>query len=45
MKLAVQQIEDELGRPINAELLAETLRELFDKADPRAASSARSTSS
>ncbi|MER7316519.1 MULTISPECIES: hypothetical protein [Streptomyces] len=35
MKLAVQQIEDELGGPIDAELLAETLRELFDEADPK----------
>ena len=34
-KLAVQQIEDELGGPIDAELLAETLRELFDAADPK----------
>ncbi|MFE7617868.1 hypothetical protein [Streptomyces sp. NPDC057496] len=35
VKLAVQQIEDELGGPIDAELLAETLRELFDEADPK----------
>lgn len=34
-KLAVQQIEDELGGPIDADLLAETLRELFDEADPK----------
>jgi hypothetical protein len=35
VKLAVQQIEDELGGPIDAEFLAETLRELFDEADPK----------
>ncbi|MEU2995066.1 hypothetical protein ACPCAJ_34290 [Streptomyces griseoincarnatus] len=35
VKLAAQQIEDELGGPIDAEFLAETLRELFDEADPK----------
>ncbi|WP_217143782.1 hypothetical protein [Streptomyces sp. AC627_RSS907] len=35
VKLAVQQIEDELGGPIDAEFLAETLRELFDEAEPK----------
>ncbi|MFC8273835.1 hypothetical protein ACFUJR_15180 [Streptomyces sp. NPDC057271] len=35
VKLAVQQIEDELGGSIDAEFLAETLRELFDEADPK----------
>ncbi|MFD3484922.1 hypothetical protein [Streptomyces sp. NPDC058665] len=33
-KHALQQIEDELGGPLDAEFLAETLRELFDEADP-----------
>ncbi|MET9077898.1 hypothetical protein ABZX95_38445 [Streptomyces sp. NPDC004232] len=33
-KLALQQIEDELDGPVDAELLAEVLRELFDEADP-----------
>ncbi|MFF1916297.1 hypothetical protein ACFVYE_32880 [Streptomyces sp. NPDC058239] len=35
VKLAVHQIEDELGRPIDAEFLAEMLRELFDEAAPQ----------
>lgn len=35
MKLALQQIEDELGGPTDAEFLAETLRVLFDEADPK----------
>ncbi|MGK5628554.1 hypothetical protein [Streptomyces sp. URMC 123] len=32
MRLALQQIEDELVGPIDAKFLAETLRELFDEA-------------
>ncbi|WP_328335788.1 hypothetical protein [Streptomyces sp. NBC_00455] len=35
VKLAVQQIEDELGGPVDAEFLAGTLRELFDEAFPQ----------
>ncbi|MEV8341604.1 hypothetical protein [Streptomyces niveus] len=35
VKLAVQQIEDELGGPVDAEVLAGTLRELFDEAFPQ----------
>ncbi|MEV8349430.1 hypothetical protein ACFVTT_26715 [Streptomyces niveus] len=35
VKLAVQQIEDELGGPVDAEFLAETLRELFGEAFPQ----------
>ncbi|WP_331718831.1 hypothetical protein OG851_43160 (plasmid) [Streptomyces sp. NBC_00161] len=35
VKLAVQQIENELDRPVDAEFLAETLRELFDEAFPQ----------
>ncbi|OKK05290.1 hypothetical protein AMK09_37715 [Streptomyces sp. CB02488] len=34
-KLAVQQIEDELGGPVDAEFLAGLLRELFDEAFPQ----------
>ncbi|MET9427922.1 MULTISPECIES: hypothetical protein [unclassified Streptomyces] len=34
VKLAIQQIEGELGGPIDAEFLAGMLRELFDEADP-----------
>ncbi|MFD4943705.1 hypothetical protein ACFWNT_14520 [Streptomyces sp. NPDC058409] len=35
VKLAVHQIEDEPGGPIDAEFLAEMLRELFDEAAPQ----------
>ncbi|MCT9094188.1 hypothetical protein N4G70_35915 [Streptomyces sp. ASQP_92] len=34
-KLAVQQLEDELARPVDPELLAGLLRELFDEAFPQ----------
>ncbi|MEU5958806.1 hypothetical protein [Streptomyces sp. NPDC047525] len=34
-KLAVQQLEDELGDPVDPELLAGLLRELFDEACPQ----------
>ncbi|MFE6985832.1 hypothetical protein [Streptomyces griseus] len=34
-KLAIQQIEDELGGPVDAEFLAGALRELFDEAFPQ----------
>lgn len=34
-KLAVQQLEDELGAPADPELLAGLLRELFDEAFPQ----------
>ncbi|MGW5679043.1 hypothetical protein ACWEV4_28865 [Streptomyces sp. NPDC003860] len=34
-KLAVQQLEDELGGPVDAELLAGLLRELFDEQFPQ----------
>ncbi|MGI5485116.1 hypothetical protein [Streptomyces lavendofoliae] len=33
-QLALQQIEDEFAGPVDAELLAGVLRELFDEADP-----------
>ncbi|MFE5714513.1 hypothetical protein ACFQ7J_27335 [Streptomyces sp. NPDC056501] len=33
-KLALQQIEDELAGPIDAEILGGALRELFDETDP-----------
>ncbi|QIB49510.1 hypothetical protein [Streptomyces aureoverticillatus] len=35
VKLALQQIEDELGGPIDSELLAGLLRELFEEAFPQ----------
>lgn len=35
VKLAVEQIENELGGPIDTEFLAEMLRELFDEAFPQ----------
>ncbi|WP_407842076.1 hypothetical protein ACE1OC_42755 (plasmid) [Streptomyces sp. DSM 116496] len=35
VKLAIQQIQDELDGPADAEFLAETLRELFDEPFPQ----------